>query len=171
MSIARNAAVWARVSRALGAQPPGTVLRVPKWQYPHPVDSGAHVSIGLPMGQSADFRWRLPGCAGLHVRDFGSHYEAHVDQVDPSCDPVEHARRDAPEVFLAGAGAIGAMIGAFLGRSSEATLVGAGLGALLGIAALPDGTRPSTTFGVATPATRLKRDRKRGRSRGRWIGG
>lgn len=159
MTVTRNAAVWANVARELAAHPPGTILRVPKWRYPYPVDAGAHVSIGLPLGQSADFRWRLAGCAGLHVRDYGAHYEAHIDQVDPGCDPIEHLRQDAPEVFLAGAGAIGALLGALLGRSSEATIVGAGLGTLLGIAALPEATRPKqTTFGQRQP-------------RGRRIGG
>jgi hypothetical protein len=155
MSHPANLATWLQVAHALRVQPPGTVLRLPKWQYPHPVDSGAHVSIGLPLGQSADFRWRLPGCAGLHVRDFGSHFEAHVDSVDPGCDPVEHLRQDAPEAFVAGAAAIGALVGAVLGRSREATLAGAGIGAIFGFAVLPAEVRADAARETANIARKI----------------
>jgi hypothetical protein len=113
----------------------GTVLRLEKWQVEHPRDGGLRPSVGLPMGQQSDFRLRLADCSGLHVRDFGTHYEAHIDQVDPDCDPVDHLVKDAPDVAISGAAALGALLGTALGRSKEAALVGGLLGALVGAAA------------------------------------
>ena len=128
---------WRRVLEALKAESPGTILRMPKNWLPHPEDAGAKRAIGMPMGQRADFRWRLSDCSGFHIRDFGSFYEAHIDQIDPSCDPVEHLRQDAPGGYVAGAAALGALFGLLLGGGKDAALVGAGLGTLVGVATLP----------------------------------
>lgn len=122
---------WHEVLASLKAEEPGTILRLPKEWLPHPEDAGARRSIGLPFGQRSDYRWRLADCSGLHVRDFGSHYEAHIDQVDPQCDLVGHALKDIPGAHVAGGAAVGALAGLVLGRSKEATMVGAGVGALL----------------------------------------
>lgn len=123
---------WSQVLSALRPHPTGTVVRLPKHWLPHPADAGARRSVGLPLGQTADFRWKLGDCAGLHVRDFGGHYEAHIDSVDPACGLVEHLRRDAPQIYVGGAVAVGALAGVLLGKSKEAAIVGAGLGALVG---------------------------------------
>lgn len=123
---------WAAVLAQLKAQPVGTVLRIPKHLLRHPTTAGADVSVGLPVGQSADFRWRLWDCSGMHARDFGTYYEVHIDRVDPSCDCVEHLRQDAPGAYVAGAAALGGLLGILFGRSREAVLAGAGLGALVG---------------------------------------
>jgi hypothetical protein len=127
---------WRDLLRWIQQQPAGTILRLEKWRVEHPLDGGLRPGLGLPMGQRADFRLRLSDCSGLHVRDFGTHYEAHVDQVDPSCGPLEHLVRDAPNMSIAGAGALGALLGSVLGKSKEATLAGGFLGALIAFAAV-----------------------------------
>lgn len=122
---------WQQVAQALAAQPPGTVLRVAKHQVEHPSASGLAPSVGLPYGQRADFRLRHFDCSGLHVRDFGAHYEAHLDQVHPECGVVDHLRRDAPGTYLAAATALGALAGTLLGKKPEAIFAGAAIGGLL----------------------------------------
>lgn len=129
---------WSDVSKILRCEPSGSILRLPKHCLPHPVDDGAIRSVGLPMGQSADFRFRLEDCTGLHVRDFQTHYEAHIDAVDPSCNLIEHLRQDAPKTYTGAAAGIGALLGLMIGESKEAALLGAGIGALIGAATLPD---------------------------------
>ena len=133
---------WEQVLETLWQEPAGTVLRAPKHWLPHPEDAGATRSLGLPVGQSADFRWRVGSfCAGLHARDFHDHYEAHIDEVNPACDVVDHLRQDAPKAYVAGAAALGALVGLLLGRSKDATLMGAGLGALAGALTVPPDTQ------------------------------
>jgi hypothetical protein len=128
---------WNDVLTVLASQPVGTVLRFPKYWIVHPEDQGASVSVGLPVGQSADYRWRLGDGRCLHVRDFVAHYEAHVDHVHPSVNAVEHLRRDAPGAYVFGTAALGLLAGVLLGRSKEAALVGLGVGAVLGAVTLP----------------------------------
>lgn len=136
---------WEQVLDLLQQESPGTILRLPKHWVPHPEDAGAIRSLGLPFGQSADFRWRLGDCTGLHVRDFQGFYEAHLDEVHPACGFVEHLRQDAPHAYVAGMAALGALSGLLLGRSKESTLVGAGLGALIGALTAPKDEPGSVT--------------------------
>lgn len=127
---------WLDVAEYLSGQDPGTIFRVPVSGMEHPLDSGMRRSAGLPLGQRSDFRFRLDECAGLHVRDFGTHYEAHIDKVDPSCDPVEHGLQDAPGATIIGTAALGALLGGFLGKSRDALFAGAAIGALVALAAV-----------------------------------
>lgn len=90
-------ATWDDVQATLLAQECGTVLDLPKTSLPTPQSAGARASFGLPVGQSAD--WRFPPdaqCRGLHVQDFGTDWRAHIDRVHPDCDLIEHIRYDAP---------------------------------------------------------------------------
>jgi len=122
---------WQDVVRALSHRPAGTILRVRKGILTHPRRAGMMASVGLPEGQSADWRKRLPGGRGLHVKVFGDHYEAHIDRVHPDVNPVEHLRQDAPGVFVGSGVALGAAVGAAMGRSGASTAVGAALGGVL----------------------------------------
>jgi hypothetical protein len=88
------------------------------------------LSVGLPVGQQADYRMSYPGCGGLHVRDFGTHYVAHLDRANPACNPIGHILEDVPDV--AAGVALGALVGLLLGRSKEATVAGAVVGAAIG---------------------------------------
>lgn len=126
-----NMGHWNIVFSQLVTYPAGEALLVPKHLAVHPEAAGARRSMGLPVGQQADFRWIIGDCRGLHVRDFGTHYEAHIDRVDPACDLVEHLRQDSPGSYVAGSAALGALIGALIG-SREAVLVGAAIGAVAG---------------------------------------
>lgn len=122
---------WRDAVALLRFEAPRTVLRVPKVWLPHPLTAGMTTSIGLPEGQLADYRLRLQGTAGLHVKDFGEHYEIHVDEVHPDVNPIEHLRRDSPGTFVAGGAALGALIGSALGKKSDSVIGGAVLGGIL----------------------------------------
>lgn len=123
---------WADVVSTLKQQPPGTVLRMKKCQVEHPAAGGLTLSIGLPKGQWADYRLRLSDCTGLHVHDFGTQYQAHIDSVHPGYDFLEHLRQDAPGTYVGVAAAIGALAGTLLGKKPEAVLAGAVIGGLIG---------------------------------------
>ncbi len=121
---------WRGVVRVLRQYAPRAVVRIEKGVLSHPRGAGMSPSIGLPEGQVADFRLALANGGGLHVKDFGTHYEAHLDEVHPDIDLVEHLRRDAPGVLVASGVALGAVIGRSVGASKDGTLVGAALGGL-----------------------------------------
>lgn len=96
----------------------------------HPRKAGATSAIGLPVGQSED--WRFPpdaACTGLHVQRFGDKWRAHVDDVHPDCSVVDHARTDAPVAWVGGTTIVGALLGHVLGSSITGALVGATFGA------------------------------------------
>jgi len=122
---------WSSVVRALLHEETGSALKIPVYQVEHPLDAGMRRSVGLPMGQRTDYRLTLEDCQCLHVRDFGDHYEAHLDSVDPACDTLSHLFRDAPGPTIAGGAAIGALVGGLLGRSKESALAGASIGAII----------------------------------------
>jgi hypothetical protein len=97
-------ATWDDVRAALLDQPCGTVIAYAKTSLPAPSSAGAIASVGLPVGQTAD--WRFPpdaDCRGLHVQDFGDTWHAHIDRVHPTCDLLEHIRQDAPNFGLVAA--------------------------------------------------------------------
>lgn len=129
----RTPRTWREVIATLSAESKGAVARIPKGLLPHPRTAGMKESIGLPVGQTADFRLMLASGAGFHVQDHGTHYEAHIDEVHPDVNPFEHLRKDAPGTFIAGSAALGAMVGSAIGRKGEAAWVGAALGALGGL--------------------------------------
>jgi hypothetical protein len=134
---------WVYVREAALAVPGGR-LQVAKYAVPHPRDAGAYVSLGLPAGQDADYRFAPEhDCRGIHVQSFGDFWLVHVDVVHPECSVAEHVRRDAPGAWIAAATAVGGLLGLLLGRRKEAALAGAALGAIVGaLTALPDPTVP-----------------------------
>lgn len=123
-------ATWGSVIQLLAHHSPRTVCRVEKGALPHPLAAGMKRSIGMPEGQAADYRLVLLGGAGFHVKDFTTHYEAHIDEVHPDVNAIEHLRRDAPGTFIASGVALGAIVGRGVGTSKEAALAGAALGGL-----------------------------------------
>jgi hypothetical protein len=128
---------WPDIATELATHPAGTRLRFHKSLVEHPRDAGMRPGVGLPVGQRADFRLTFrPECWGLHVQDFGDHYEAHIDQTDPGCDAIKHLQQDAPNTLVAGAALVGGLIGLALGRSAGAIGVGALAGAAIGCLAV-----------------------------------
>ena len=123
---------WTDVTRYL--QQPGApkVAAIAKHEIAHPLDVGMLRSLGVPMGQFADWRMPAPHCGGLHVREFVDRYTAHVDQVNPVCDLPGHMATDAPAI--GGGVALGALVGLALGESAGAMLLGALVGGLVGSA-------------------------------------
>ncbi|WP_337862540.1 hypothetical protein [Nitrososphaera sp.] len=61
--------------------------------------------LGGKKGAARQYRY-----GNLHVRDYGSHYTAHLDRVDPRTSPVGHLIEDAPEYL------VGAMAAVIAGR-------------------------------------------------------
>lgn len=101
---------WADVINGLRGRPWRVSVRLELWQVPPPALGGLRRARGLPAGQAADYRAALADGSGLHVRDYGSHYTAHLDQVDPSVDWVGHLRADSPRVLFTGLATIGGTV-------------------------------------------------------------
>jgi hypothetical protein len=125
-----NAAIgsWADVKQLLEGQPQGTLLRVPRGWLEHPKTFGMKSSASFPIGQTADYFKRIDEKTGLHVADFRSFYVARLHAIDEKL-PVQRGCRAGD--LASGAVALGALIGASLGRSERATLVGAALAGTL----------------------------------------
>lgn len=119
---------WADVRARLLEQ--GGTLVVPLSSIVHPREAGATSAVGLPRGQSED--WRFPAderCSGLHAQRFGDSWRVHVDDVHPDCSLVDHARTDAPGVWVGGATLLGGIFGHAFGSTLTGALVGATVGA------------------------------------------
>lgn len=130
--------VWSSVLHRARALREGARIDIGKRSIPHPIEAGARVSVGLPVGQVTDYRFPPShDCSGLHVQEFEDYWSIHVDKVHPACDIFAHLREDAPSGWIAGGAALGALAGLALGRSSGAILAGAALGALVAVATLP----------------------------------
>lgn len=123
---------WSEVIDILTRHPWRTRVKLPKGLLPHPAAAGMSSSVGIPEGQVADYRLVLPDGSGLHVKDFVEYYEAHLDEVHPDVNWVEHLRQDAPGSFVGGSAAVGAALGALFGRSWKSALAGAAIAGLLG---------------------------------------
>lgn len=125
---------WDKVLAELQRRPPGTKVRRACKAMPRPEDEGAQPAVGLPAGQVRD--WRFPpnlDCSGLHVHEMDGGWEAHLDRVHPSCSPIEHARVDAPPLFIGGGVLLGALAGGLAGWKGAAfgAVAGGVLGAVL----------------------------------------
>lgn len=124
---------WADVLAHLEAAPAGTRRSFARAAMPHPREAGAVVGLGLPVAGKID-DWRFPptgSCHGLHIHEHADCWVAHLDQVHPACDAVEHLRVDAPRVYIAAASALGALVGA-LARGTVGGIVGGLVGGLFG---------------------------------------
>jgi len=132
VTASQSSAAWTVIYQSLARYQQGTRVSVPKTDIPHPVEAGALPSLGWPVGQSADYRFPPDANRqGFHVQDFGDQWVAHIDQVHPASDLIEHAREDAPQAWLLGGAVIGAAIGATFVKTRQATTAGA----LIGLAA------------------------------------
>ncbi len=130
---------WALAARHVRGFSPGTYVRFPKHALPNPREAGARVSVGLPVGQLADYRFPPDrGCTGIHVHEHHDHWAVHLDRVHPDCDVIEHVRRDAPDMWCLSGAVLGAMACASLSKHPSAALVGAGVGLLLALATRDD---------------------------------
>ena len=124
---------WEDAIRLLDADAPRAHVRFARHLVPHPLDAQFHQGLGVPVGQRADFFKPLPDGRGLHVQDFDEHYEAHLDSTEAGCDDLVRAVGSGPALAaVVGLTAIGGLTGLLLGRSKEATVVGALIGAAVG---------------------------------------
>jgi hypothetical protein len=124
---------WGDVEALLRDRPPDTVLTVPRSWVEHPSAHGMKASFGLPAGQLADYVKRLDETTGLEVAAFQRHYTARlvVTEAPPRNEGSGHGGA------LGNGVALGALLGAALGRSDRAVVVGAALGCLLSAGARP----------------------------------
>ena len=87
---------WAAVLEALREHGEGAQATISRADIVHPAAAGAVRSVGLPVGQVAD--WRFPPMhdgGGLHVQDFGQGgWRAHLDAVHPSVSLPGHMEHD-----------------------------------------------------------------------------
>lgn len=136
MTFSQTLAIWKLVADALrSGGTRGNCLRYAKHTLPHPREAGAQVSIGLPIGQLADYRFGLASpCSGLHVQEFADGWVARLDETHGqwSTEGSQVACPPVPEVCLGGALA-GAAVGIALGRNTDAMLAGAGIGILIAL--------------------------------------
>lgn len=122
---------WLAVLDYLRDAPAGESLAFDKATIAHPREAGAHVSVGWPTGQLADYRFPPDSaCRGLHVHEHPDRWVAHLDRVHPDCDVGEHLRRDAHGALLCGGAVLGAVLGGTMTKKGSGALAGAGLGLL-----------------------------------------
>lgn len=126
-------ATWAEI-RQEALERDSVVVRLA--DVPHPRDAGAVSAVGMPRGQSED--WRFPPddlCRGVHVQRFGTLWLVHVDKVHPDCSLIGHARMDAPALYVGAGAGIGLLAGLALGNATAGVIIGS----VLAGATLPRG--------------------------------
>lgn len=145
-----KALTWLAVAKLLSGQPPGSKLRLRRSLTQHPKDGGLVPTVGLPVGQRADYRFDYGGEQLLYVQDFGTHLEARLEQRrSPVARAVAEPEADAPDAdAMLGAAAVGGLIGLLLGRSSSSVATGLVLGAVAGLAASTAEPAPGTMAAI-----------------------
>ncbi len=145
----RSVLTWAQVAADLRRRPLPACLRLAAWQVEHPQAAGMTPSLGLPVGQLADWRMPHPNCHGLHVREYPGYYTAHVDKINPRCDLPGHLTADVP--LVGGGAALGALMGLIVGESASSMLIGAIIGGALGAAAASAAETAACAAASASP--------------------
>ncbi|CAM4282358.1 Glycine zipper domain-containing protein [Corallococcus exiguus] len=145
-----KALTWHAVAKLLSSQPPGSKVRLRRSLTQHPKDGGLVPTLGLPVGQRADYRLDYGGEQVLYVQDFGTHLEARLD---PRRPPVTRAAigasSEAPDTdAMLGGAAVGGLIGLLFGRSSSSVVTGLVLGAVAGLAANAAESSPGTMAAI-----------------------
>jgi hypothetical protein len=74
-----------------------------------PVIGLQETALGSKKGAAKQYRY-----GNLHIRDYDSHYTAHMDKVDPRKNPLGHLLVDAPEYVVGAAAA--AIVGRHVGK-------------------------------------------------------
>lgn len=129
---------WPQIARTLARSPhDGHWLVVSKDEVVHPLDAGFRHTMGVPVGQRADFSLRLPRWR-LHVRDMRTHYEVQLfgftnPPLRTSRDPTQPV--SAVDASSASAAALGALVGLAIGRTAESAVAGSLVGVIVGLCA------------------------------------
>lgn len=90
---------WRDVEQFLRTKGYHAKLTVEK-PFQDPLRAGFYVSTGMPAGQIKDYRLQLEDGKGLHVREYATTYQAHIDEVDPRTSVVAHMFADVPCVSV-----------------------------------------------------------------------
>lgn len=129
---------WRQVLEVL-SESPGMVLDLSKPSIPHPAQEGALASVGLPAGQTADYRFPPePDGSGLHVHEHPTKWRVHLDAIHPDKGVLRHMRHDAPGVLLGASAVVGSILGAIVFRRPSGALAGGGVGLLIAALSLPE---------------------------------
>jgi hypothetical protein len=127
---------WQQVAAWLEANP-GSSMKVCKNCVDHPESIGMQPGTGFPVGQSADWRFKLDDCRDFHVQDFGHAWHAHFDLYSPTCGKIRHALIDLPKLSILASSVVGGLIGLSLGSMSLGSMsLGAGAGVVQGLASV-----------------------------------
>jgi hypothetical protein len=133
---------WNEIIEYLWNQPAGSVLRIPAIKTEHPRAGGLSLTLGLPVGQRANYgTWFTDGSV-LAVTDFGTHYDVTMHRAvapPPPTPRVEPFLQHSPGASVLGLTALGALVGLAFGRSEEGALTGALIGGTAGLAAVAVG--------------------------------
>jgi hypothetical protein len=70
-----------------------------------PIIGIEETALGSKKGAKKQYRY-----GNLHIRDYDTHYTAHMDRIDPRKDLIGHLLADAPEYL------VGAAAAAYVGR-------------------------------------------------------
>ncbi|MEQ8767595.1 MAG: hypothetical protein RL885_27060 [Planctomycetota bacterium] len=146
---------WQDVASQLVTHPAGALVRLNPYQVEHPCDAGLVLSVGLPVGQRADYRLDLGDETRLAVQDFGTHYLARLERA-PSAAALEKALQETPGTSVVGMIAIGVLAGLALSRSKDGAIAGAaigGLAALAGVTVANASSSPATSEAAADLAS------------------
>lgn len=133
MMTLREPVRWLAVAGMLRAHPLGCFIRFSPAQVEHPRDAGMKPSLGLPVGQRADYRLDVGNGQDLVVSEFSAAFEARLE-VRPTLTDLERVLRDAPGSTVVGMVAAGALLGLAFGRSKDSALAGATIGGLAALA-------------------------------------
>ncbi len=112
---------WISIIRKTLALKAHEDIVIPKSNVRHPLHVGFKRSIGEPKGQIADYRLRLIDGKSVHVREYKDYYRIHWDIVDPSVNPIEHLKHDAPHwysMILYATGIVGGVLTARILRGN-----------------------------------------------------
>ncbi len=92
---------------------PHEELLFPSGPLPHPSMAGFTRHLGVPVGQTQDWRLTLADGIGLHVRTYPNGYGVHWDHVCPLERPLTHGFVDVPVLAAAACLAFVLVVGGF----------------------------------------------------------
>ncbi|MFZ5438474.1 MAG: hypothetical protein ACOZQL_00630 [Myxococcota bacterium] len=124
---------WLGVAAVLKQHPLGSIVRLPPARVEHPRDAGMALSVGLPIGQRADYRLDVGGGHDLVVSEFAHGFEARLE-IHLALPEFERALKETPGSSVVGMIAAGALAGLALGKTKESALAGAAIGGLAALA-------------------------------------
>jgi len=91
--------LWNKIIRQINHLPFKENIEVMKRRVSHPLRVGFKEHFGMPKGQIADYRKRMPNGQCVHVLEYRDKYYIHRDRIDPRKDPLGHAFYDMKNIW------------------------------------------------------------------------